>query len=138
MRPHRRNTWVLKPPAAQGRARGFTLVEALAALALAALILPVAMQGVSIAVSAAGAARRQVEAATLAESKLSDLVATGAWQGSERTGDFGTEWPGYTWTAEVSDWNGGPLRLVEVTVAWTARSAKRSVRLSTLVYAGEA
>jgi len=118
------------------RAGGFTLVEALAALALTALIVPVAMQGVSVAVSAAGAAKRQVEAATLAESKLAELIATGDWRGSTLSGDFGTDWPGYKWAAEVNTWDGDAVSVVEVTVTWTWRHAERSVKLATLVYAG--
>ena len=54
---------------ARGRG-GFTLVEVLASLALVAVILPVAMEGVSLAVGAAGLARDRIEAASLAETKL--------------------------------------------------------------------
>jgi type II secretory pathway pseudopilin PulG len=114
----------------------FTLVEVLAALALAAIILPVAMRGISLAASAAGSAKRQIEAASLAEAKLAELIATGQWQGPELSGGFGADWPDYRWTAEVTNWQGVSLKQVMVTVEWSSRTAARSVRLATLVYAG--
>ena len=114
------------------RSRGFTLVEALAALVLVAIILPVAMQGITLATAAAGNARRQVEAATLAEAKLTELVATGAWQDADLSGDFGDEHPDYLWAAEVTEHDEAPPLTLAVQVLWTARGAERSVVLTTL------
>ena len=48
--------------------RGFTLVEILATLALVAIILPVAMSGISLALRVADESRRQTEATALAQS----------------------------------------------------------------------
>ena len=118
------------------RQAAFTLVEVLAALMLAAIILPVAMRGISLATAAAGEAKRQLEAASLAEAKLAELIATGGWQGSELSGDCGEEWPDYRWAAEVGDWEGTALRQVAVRIAWTARQRQRNVTLTTLVYSG--
>ena len=53
---------------------GFTLVEVLATLVLMGIVIPVAMHGVSIAMSAASNARKTAEAATLAETKLNELL----------------------------------------------------------------
>ena len=118
-----------------GRA-AFTLVEVVATLTLAAVILPVAMRGISLATAAAGQARRQMEAASLAEAKLAELRASGQWQGADRTGDCGPDWPDYRWTAEVSEWEGTSLHQVAVRVEWTARGTLRAVTLTTLVYGG--
>jgi len=119
------------------RLRAFTLVEVLAALTLAAIILPVAMRGVSLAIAASDDARRRLEAAALAETQLTDLLVTDAWQTADLSGEFGSDWPDYTWTAAVSDWNGvTTLRQVTIQVKWTARSRERSVTLTTLVYTG--
>ena len=49
------------------RQAAFTLVEVLATLALIAIVLPVAMNGISLATAAAGVAKQQMEAASLAE-----------------------------------------------------------------------
>ncbi len=115
---------------------GFTLVEVLATLALMAIILPVAMHGISLATAAASTARRQMEAACIAESKLAELLAGGDWQGTELSGDFDGKPAGYQWSAQVDDWEEDVLRQVRVSVSWTSRGAEREVTVATLVYIG--
>ena len=114
----------------------FTLVEVLATLTLMAIIMPVAMRGISLATATAGQARRQVEAVSLAESKLAELQATGEWQGGSLSGDCGTDWPDYQWACEVNDWEGTTVQQLAVSVTWLARGATRKVTLTTLVYTG--
>ncbi len=119
----------------QGKA-GFTLVEVLATLVLVAIILPVAMEGISLALAATDHARRQTEACALAESKLAELVATGDWQGANLVGEAEDAWPGYRWTAEVDDWEDATMRLLTVRVHWAARGHERELAMSTLVDGG--
>ena len=114
----------------------FTLVEVLATLVLAAVILPVAMRGISLALTAAGESRHRMEAASLAQNKLADLIATGEWQSADLSGDFGEDRPGYRWQADVSDWDGTTLRQISVSVNWTSAGRERDVALTTLVYEG--
>ena len=57
--------------------RGFTLIEVLAAMAIIALVLPVAMRAISLATRLGGEARRRSEAAELARLKLDDLISNG-------------------------------------------------------------
>ena len=116
--------------------RGFTLVEVLASLALVAVILPVAMKGVSLGIGAADLARDRIEAAGLAVATLNALLADGSWQGGDQSGDLGAERPGWEWALTVEDWSGTTVRQVEVTVTWTSRGRERSVALVTLAYAG--
>jgi hypothetical protein len=107
----------------------------LAALALAAIILPVAMRCVALSLAAAGEARHRVEAANLAGSKLAELIATGEWQSSDLSGDCGPEWPAYRWEAEVAEWPEDPaLSQVSVSVWYSSRGTARAVSLTTLVY----
>jgi len=115
---------------------GFTLVEVLASLALVAVILPVAMKGVSLGIGAAALARDRMEAAAMAEAKLNEVLADGSWQGGDQSGDFGSERPGWEWALTVEDWSGTTVRQVEVAVSWTNRGRERSVALVTLAYAG--
>ena len=126
---------------ASGRARirrAFTIVEVLATLTLAAIILPVAVRGILLCLATAGHARQQAQAASLAQTKLDELVATGDLYDVEMEGDFGEELPGFTWAAQVDEWEEDP-RLVQVDVAviWTRRGQQRHVTLSTLVYMGD-
>jgi len=127
--------------AAMGRGGGarcgaFTLIEVLAALVLTAIILPVAMSGISLALSTAENAALQTEAAALAQTKMAEIVATGDWQNASLSGDFGTERPEFRWTSVVDDWQGTTLRQLDVEVSWTRRGRDRSVVLSTLIYTG--
>lgn len=123
------------------RGAAFTLVEVLAAMLLVAVVLPVAMEGVSLATNASDDAKQRLEAAALAEQKLSDLVATGEWDSSTLSGDFGDDHPGYTWAAELNtSWSTKTTTLTQltVTVSWTSRARPRTVVLSTLLYEGTA
>ena len=113
--------------------RGFTLVEVLATLVLVAVILPVAMRGVSLCLAVVGDARHKVEAATLAEAKLAELVATDGWQDADLSGDFGDDWPDYAWSADVTERDETAVRQLDLRVAWHARGADRSINLTTLV-----
>src|SRR5262245_59015289 len=82
------------------RQHGFTLPEVLATLVLLGIVVPVAMRGVSVALASAQTAKRQAEAASLAQSKLNQLIADGSWQTSGSSGDFAPDHPDYRWTCE--------------------------------------
>lgn len=132
---------VVLPHRVTARPGGFTLIEVLAALLLAGIVLPVALRCASLASNAADTARRHTEAAALARSKLSELVSTGDWQTSAaRGGSFGADWPDYRWSASVQNWTftKADLRRLDVEVTWNARGAGdvQSVTFSTLVYPG--
>ena len=87
--------------------------------------------------------RRRSEAGALAEAKLNELIATAQWQSGILAGDFGTDWPDYSWKAEVQTWTpsnstdngyGNTVSELAVHITWVSRGAERSVTLSTLVY----
>jgi len=118
------------------RSRAFTLVEVLATLVLVAIILPVAMSGISLALETAGVSRRQTEATALAHAKMEEIVATGQWQNAELTGDFAPDRPEYRWSAQVGPWQGTQVRQLDVQVSWNQRGRDRSVTLTTLAYTG--
>ena len=118
--------------------RAFTLVEILATLTLMAIVLPAVMMGISLDLAAADHARHESEAASLARTKMSELVLSGEWQQAAESGDFGEDWPAYRWTAEATDWpEDASLRQLAVSVLWTSRGRDRAVTLTTLVYTGE-
>src|SRR5258706_2116467 len=114
--------------------RGFTLLEVLATLVLIGIILPSVMHGISLATIAAGEAKHKVEAASLAQSKLSELIAD--YQTLNQTGASGgsfPDYPLYTWssTTEQRDTN---LSQISVRVTWQSRGQERFVDLASLVY----
>jgi prepilin-type N-terminal cleavage/methylation domain-containing protein len=118
------------------RRQAFTLIEILATLVLVGIILPVAMGGISLALSTAGESRRQCEGAALAQTKMAEILASQDWNNASMTGDFGVDRPEYRWAAQVNDWDGTRVRQLDVQVLWTHLNRERSVTLSTLIYTG--
>ena len=112
-------------------------MEVLATLALAAIVLPPVVHGILLCLSMAGHARDQARAASLAQSKLDELVVSREVYESEMEGDFGEDLPGFTWTAQVNDWDDSGLVEVNVSVVWERRDRSYDVTLSTLVYMGQ-
>ena len=118
------------------RRRGLTLIEVLATIVLVGIVLPVAMNGISLCLASASVARQRSEAAALAEAKLNELVATGDWQYGMTSGVFGDAWPEYHWSAGTSTWSDPLVQQLSIRVFWVGRGQERDVVLTTLVYQG--
>jgi prepilin-type N-terminal cleavage/methylation domain-containing protein len=118
----------------RGCSGGFTFIELLATVVLIGLIMPVAMRSIGLCTRMGGLSRKQVEAASLAKMKLTDLTVTGDWENGNQKGDFGTDWPGYQWSALVTNWTDTSVRQLDLTVTWQSAGSQRKVTLSTLVY----
>lgn len=116
-----------------GKFRGFTLVEVLVSLLLLAVVLPVAMGGVSLSLRAAEEAKYKSQASSLARAKLSELQAQNQWDLQKMSGDFGASYPQYRWTAQLSNFDGSTLDQLDVTVFWRQREREHSVALSTII-----
>jgi prepilin-type N-terminal cleavage/methylation domain-containing protein len=127
MRPDRTTTTRKHPG-------GFTFIELLATVVLIGLIMPVAMHSIGLCTRMAGLSRKQVEAASLAKMKLTELTVTGDWQNGNQKGDFGTDWPGYQWSAMLTNWTDTSVRQLDLTVSWQLAGSQRKLTLSTLVY----
>lgn len=116
--------------------KGFTLIEVLVTLALMGIVLPVAMEGISIATNSARYARNASEAAMLGQSKLNEIVAMIQTQQSNTlgtAGDFGQQWPAYTWTYEEGYNAELAVTEVRLTVHWAERGFPRSVAIATII-----
>ena len=119
------------------RSHGFTFVELLATVVLIAVIMPVAMRSIGLCTRLAGQSQRQIEAASLAKAKLTELTVSGEWENGDQRGDFGTDWPVYEWSATVANWTEASVRQVDVTVSWRSAGREQQVTLSTLMYPEE-
>lgn len=112
------------------KARGFTLVEVLVALAIVAIVLAAASRSVALSTDGAQAHKRRVLAGIVAENRLAELVARRAWpavgvlEGSER--QAGIE---FQWQAEVIATPHPRLRRVEIRVSEPSSSATELRRL---------
>ncbi|MGA2500357.1 MAG: type II secretion system protein [Tepidisphaeraceae bacterium] len=117
----------------QGRCSGFTLPEVLATMVLMGIVLPVVMSGMSAALAASSRARSTAQAATLGETKLSELIATSQWSSASGGGDFGPDWPGYRWECQTVTRDYGATEIV-LKVTWQERGTDRSLLVSTMAY----
>jgi len=119
------------------RSGGFTFIELLATVVLIAVIMPVAMRCIALCTRLGGNARRQIEAVSLANTQLTELITSGDWETGEKRGDFGSDWPQYEWQADVTNWTESMVRQLDVTVSWQSQGREHTVTLSTLVYPEE-
>jgi|SRR5436190_7229782 len=115
----------------------FTLAEVLAALVFMAILIPVALEALSVAGRAGVVAVRKSEAALVAERILNENIVTTNWNtavqnGTVRQGPREFRWTlrNEPWTADTSQ---NVMRLLSVEVTYAARGQDYSVRLATLV-----
>ncbi len=118
-------------------ARGFTLVEVLAALVFMAIVIPVAMQGLSVASRAGELAGRRYQAGLVADRVLNEAIVTTNWIQSDLTGKTRQGHLEFEWTMRNEPWledrNVTSMRLLSVDVSFSAQGQKQQVTLSTLV-----
>ena len=117
---------------------GFTLIEVLATMVLLAIVLPVAMRGISISLAAAAKAKNLSIAASLAESKLNDLLTQaqsgGSGGGSAMSGDFATDGhPEFHWNYDSAQRDYGVTE-VQLKVTWLERGQPAEYNLGTMTY----
>jgi len=116
---------------------GFTLAEVLAALVFMAILIPVALEGLSIASRAGAMAARKSEAALVAEQVLNESVITTNWNTSVQNGTVRQGIRDFRWTLRNDPWDKDPnqnaIRLLSVEVTFAAQGRDHSVRMSTLV-----
>lgn len=111
---------------------GFTLIEVLATLLLIGIVMPVAMHGINLSLGAAASAKRQAEAATLAQARLDGLIATNDWTSASGEGDFAPEFPDYKWRLESTAREYDTTEIA-ITVTWQQQGGERSLTLATLI-----
>jgi Tfp pilus assembly protein PilV len=137
------NPWRVNPPglrigaarsARGGRGRlGFTFAEVLAAMVFLGILVPVVIEGLTLANRAATVAERKATAAQLGENRLNELLLNRLWATAPARGDFGVDWPQYRYELTRGNW---PMdRMVELTVRVTfeVQGREHEVRLTTLV-----
>ncbi|MCE5228398.1 type II secretion system GspH family protein [bacterium] len=111
---------------------GFTLVEVLAGMLFMAIVLPVAIEGITLAHRVGVVADKKREAARIAQSILDDAVATESWRDGDRNEDVGNDWPGFSYHLSSIDWTETGMTSVTVEVTFKAFGRDYSVSLATL------
>jgi general secretion pathway protein I len=95
---------------------GFTLLEVLVAMAILATTLVAVYQLQSQSISLAAEARFKTSAALLAQSKMADIETAASLTNRSEDGDFGPDYPQYSWRLEIADAEMPGFKKVEVTV----------------------
>lgn len=121
----------------RSRGDGFTLAEVLAAMVFMAIVIPVALEGLSIASRAGEVAARKGEAALVAERILNECIVTTNWNQAVQNGSVRQGIRDFRWTLRNVPWNEDftrtEMRLLSVEVTFTAQGRDYATRLSTLV-----
>src|SRR5205085_5019430 len=91
-----------------GSASAFTLAEVLAALVFMAILIPVALEGLSIASRSGEVAARKSEAAIVADSVLNESIITTNWNTSLQNGTVRQRLHDFQWTLRSDPWTEDP------------------------------
>lgn len=119
-------------PSAARATRGFTLIEVLAALLLMAIIVPVAMQAMSVATRAGVLGQRKAAAMRVADRLLNELIVTGEASQASNSGTIAEGDASYNWTLASQTWTEDAMVQLTVTVNFTVQGDSFAVTASTL------
>ena len=111
----------------------FTLVEVLASLLLMAIIIPVAMEGMSVASRAGVLGQRKAAAMRVAERVLNELIVQGDTQNSTASGNALDGDTNYPWTLRSETWSEDSMTHLTVTVTFTVQGSQYDISASTLL-----
>src|SRR5258707_8706547 len=107
------------------QASAFTLAEVLAALVFLAILIPVALEGLSLASRAGEVAARKSEASLVAERILNENIITTNWNKTMQSGSVRQGGRDFRWTLGNEPWTQDPnqsvMRLLSVEVAFPAQ-----------------
>lgn len=123
------------------RIGGFTLIEVLATLLLVGVVLPVIVRAAGSSAQLGVWSQRSATAAELADTKLAELIVTGAWEDGDDDGTFDAEVYGdaaaerFAWSLTTDDWNTTEFTELTLTVTWEDGRGARDVSLATVVNA---
>jgi general secretion pathway protein I len=99
--------------------KGFTLLEVMIAMAILATVLVTVFHSQSQSIAMANESRALTTLALLSQSRMAEIEGRQDLSTGQTTGNFGDEFPDYTWTVNISQPQGpgsSTLRKIEVTV----------------------
>ena len=121
------------PRATKDPRRGFTLVEVLASLLLMAIVIPVAMEGMSVASRVGVLGQRKAAAMRVAERVLNELMIEEQTQQNSSSGTAGDGDTSYPWTMRVENWSEDAMQQMTVTVMFSVQGGTYEVSVTTLL-----
>jgi type II secretion system protein I len=129
------------------RPEGFTLIESVAALAVAGIALLALLQLQLLSMHTADKARVMTQAVLLAQEKMTEVLSSGYPSLGVQSGMVETEGEVLTWRTEVTDTRlpaacrpagrgaraGDRLRTLSVEVSWPRGAGDKHIRMTTCV-----
>lgn len=91
-------------------------MEVMIAMAILAIALVSVFQLLSQSISMSSDSRFMTTAALLAQSKMVELETDSSLSNKSDSGDFGTDYPQYSWHLEISDTQIPQFKKIEITV----------------------
>ncbi|MDL1973815.1 MAG: type II secretion system minor pseudopilin GspI [Deltaproteobacteria bacterium] len=110
---------------------GFTLLEVMVAMAILAIALVAVLRSQAHTVFVAGEARLSTTASLLAQSKLAEIESN---RQDSTQGDFGEDFPNYSWETSIRKTELKQLREVILTIQWQEQSLTREYKVSFYQY----
>jgi general secretion pathway protein I len=114
---------------------GFTLLEVMAALSIIAIVLVAVYRMQSQTIRMTVAEKFYVRAPFLAQSKTAQIMADSQAGSEGDSGDFGTDFPGYTWVFSIEDTESEELeaeaenlKKIDVTIFFNTDEFKYALR----------
>jgi general secretion pathway protein I len=114
------------------REEGFTLLEVMVAMSIIAIAMTAVLNSQSQSVSLASEAKFSTTAALLAQNKIAETEWGNRLDLASDSGDFGEDFPGYTWQVNVEDVSmdlpenvSNHLKEMKVTISWGEEGAYR-------------
>jgi prepilin-type N-terminal cleavage/methylation domain-containing protein len=126
--------FALRPyPTERSAPGGFTLAEVLAALLMMAIIIPVAMEGMSVSSRVGVLGQRKAAAMRVAERMLNELIVESQAQQASTSGTAFEGETAYPWTMKSQSWSEDAMIELIVTVTFTVQGNDYDVSASTLI-----
>ena len=108
---------------------GFTLLEVMLAMAILAIALVAVFQSQSQSISMTGQARFATTASLLAQSKMAEVETMDPREINADSGDFGDDFPDYSWKVDLTETQAENVKKIEVTVTNERMTLNNSYRL---------
>lgn len=112
--------------------QGFTLLEIVVALAIAAIALPVLLRAFSEGTKKHSLIENKTTALYLLKLKMSEIEMLGELEAGSEDGEFGSG-SRFEWTSDIADTDTEGLYEVTVAVIWQERGQEQTVELTTYI-----
>ncbi|MGD9078711.1 MAG: prepilin-type N-terminal cleavage/methylation domain-containing protein [Desulfobacterales bacterium] len=130
-----KHQYLRNPPGFSRTTFGFTLLEVMIALAVMSIVLVSVYRMHSQSLTMNTAARFYTVAPLLAQNKMAELEALSSDSFPDDSGDFGEQYPGYSWRTSISEVSSevlgevaNDLKRIDLTVSYNNNQLIHSLR----------